>query len=271
MLRGLLDAGMQRLAATSDPRTAWRKFFQPTNRIGIKVNTLGLSTQPAVVDAIVAGLRSADVRAENIIIWDRFDVELLNAGFRLNKSTGGSRCFGTDADAIGSGYQREIESSGQIGSCFSRIVAEQVDTLICVPVLKDHNLAGVSLGMKNFFGAIHNPNKYHASNCDPFVADVVSHRFIAPKWRLTVCDGTRAQYHAGPGRHPGFAWPFCGLIVGSDFVATDAVAAALLESKRAEAGLRSLAEEGRPPRHIATAGARGLGIARMDRIEVIEV
>ena len=91
----------------------------------------------------------------------------------------------------------EIESSGRIGSCFSRIVAEQVDALICVPVLKDHSLAGVSLGMKNYYGAIHNPNKYHDDHCDPFIVDVVSHRFIRSKWRLTVCDATRAQCHAG--------------------------------------------------------------------------
>ena len=178
-------------------------------------------------------------------------MELGQAGYKLNRSVRGVRCFGTDAETIGSGYQREIESSGRIGSCFSRIVAEQVDALICVPVLKDHSLAGVSLGMKNFYGAIHNPNKYHDDNCDPFIVDVVSHRFVRPKWRLTVCDGTRAQCHAGPARHPGFMWPFGGLIVGTDFVAVDAVGADLIEVKRRERGLNPLAVEGRPPRHIA--------------------
>lgn len=270
LLRKLLDAAMERLTEARGP-AAWQRFFGPKNRVGIKVNTLGLSTQPAVVDAIVAGLRWADVPAENIIIWDRFDVELVHAGFKLNKSSRGVQCRGTDAEAIGSGYQREIESSGQIGSCFSRIAAEEVDTLMCVPVLKDHNLAGVSLGMKNFFGAIHNPNKYHDHNCDPYVADVVAHRFIRPKWRLTVCDATRAQYHAGPGFHPGFAWPFGGLIVSDRFVAADAVAADLLETQRKEKGLKSLAEEGRPAKHIATAATRGMGVAELAKIERIEV
>ena len=271
LLRKMLNAAMQRVTGASKPSEAWRDVVSPKSRVGIKVNTLGLSTQPAVVYAIVAGLRSADVPADNILIWDRFDVELVGAGFKLNKSKRGVQCRGTDAEAIGSGYQREIESSGAIGSCFSRIVAEQVDTLICVPALKDHNLAGVSLGMKNFYGAIHNPNKYHDHNCDPYVVDVVSHRFIGPKWRLTVCDGTRAQYDAGPGYHPGFAWSFGGLIVGTDFVATDAVGADLLDIQRKEKGSKSLAEEGRPARHIATAAARGLGVADLARIERIEV
>jgi uncharacterized protein (DUF362 family) len=270
LLRKLLDASMQKLTTATDAAAAWRKLFSSSNRIGIKVNTLGLSTQPAVVHAIVAGLRDASVPAENILIWDRFDVELAQAGFTLNKSTRGVRCRGTDAVEVGSGYQRRIEVSGEIGSCFSRLVAEEVDALICVPVLKDHNLAGVSLGMKNFYGAIHNPNKYHDYNCDPYVVDVVSHKYIRPKWRLTVVDATRAQYHGGPTKHPGYAWPFGGLIVSNDFVAADAIGADLLETKRKAEGLASLTEQKRPAKHIATAGARGLGQADLAMIERIE-
>ena len=271
VLRRLLDASLQRITGAPDASRAWRQLFQPKDRVGIKVNTLGLSTRPAVVHAIIHGLREADVPAESIIVWDRFDVELAQAGFKLNRSSRGVQCYGTDAEAAGSGYQRRVETSGQIGSCFSRIVAEQVNALICVPVLKDHNLAGASLGMKNFYGAIHNPNKYHDHNCDPYIADVVAHRYIAPKWRLTVCDATLAQYHGGPSRHPGYAWPFGGLIVGTDFVAADAVATDLLESRRAEKGLKTLAEEKRPASHIATAAARGLGEADLSKIERIEI
>jgi uncharacterized protein (DUF362 family) len=267
----LLDAAMQRLTDAPGAAAAWRELFKPKERVGLKVNTLGLSTQPVVVDAIVAGLRKAGLPAENIVIWDRFDVELEQAGFRINKSSSGVRCRGTDAERIGGGYQRQVESSGAIGSCYSRIAAEQVDVLISVPVLKDHNLAGASLGLKNFFGAIHNPNKYHDRNCDPYIADVVSHRFIRPKWRLTVCDATRGQYQAGPAYHPGFAWPFGGLIVGTDVVAVDAVAADLLDAQRKAKGLRTLGEERRPAKHIATASKRGLGISDLSWIDRVEV
>ncbi len=271
LLLKLLDAAVQKVTGVDSAQRAWASLFKPRDKIGIKVNTLGLATQPAVVDAIVAGLRRADIPAENIVIWDRFDVELLKAGYKLSKSGGAVQCKGTDADRYGSGYQEQVESSGQIGSCFSRIVAEEITTLICVPVLKDHNLAGVSLGLKNFFGAIHNPNKYHDHNCDPYVVDVVSHRFIRPKWKLTVCDATRAQYNAGPTRNPEYAWPFGGLIVGTDVVAVDAVAADLLDKQRRAKGLKSLEQEKRPPRHIATAASRGLGTADLGRIERIEV
>ncbi len=270
-IRTLLDASMQKLTGASDAASAWRRFFKPSERIGIKVNTLGLATQPAVADAIVSGLRAAGVPAEHIIIWDRFDVELDNAGYKLNKSSGGVKCRGTDAEHYGSGYQDSIETSGEIGSAFSRIVAEEVDALICVPVLKDHNLAGVSLGLKNWFGAIHNPNKYHDRNCDPYIVDVVMHRYIRPRWRLTICDGTRAQYNAGPQRHPAYAWAYGGLLVGADVVAVDAVAADLVETQRKMKGLKTLADEKRPPKHIATAAARGLGEADLRKIERVDV
>jgi len=272
LLRKMLDAAMQKALRKPDAVSAWRALFSPRDRVGIKVNTLGLSTQPGVVGAIVAGLRRADVPAENIIIWDRFDVELKAAGFKLNNSKTGVKCFGTDATQYGSGYEPQIEVSGEIGSCFSRIVSRGVDKLISVPVLKDHNLAGVSLGLKNFFGAIHNPNKYHDDNCDPFVVDVVSHGYIRPKWRLTVCDATRAQYESGPTRHPGYAWNFGGLVVSADVVAADAVAADLLDKQRVAKGLKPLARDRkRPYKHIATAAARGLGVADLAKIERIEV
>lgn len=271
LLRKLLDAAMQKLTPSADAGAAWRGLFKPGDRVGIKVNTLGLTTQPAVVDAIVAGLRSAGMPAENIVIWDRFDVELGRAGFKLNKSGAGVKCRGTDAEHYGSGYLPDIETSGQIGSCFSRILAEDVNALICVPVLKDHNLAGVSLGLKNWFGAIHNPNKYHERNCDPYIVDVAAHRYIRPRWRLTVCDGTRAQYNAGPQQHPAYAWAYGGLLVGTDVVAVDAVAADLLEGQRKAKGLKPLAAEKRSPSHIATAAARGFGEADLGRIERIEV
>lgn len=271
LIRKMLDASLQKLTGEANAKAAWRRLFKPGDRVGIKVNTLGLATQPVVVDAVVAGLRSAEVPAEHILIWDRFDSELTAAGYKLNRSKTGVQCFGTDAQSYGSGYQREVEVNGQIGSCFSRILAEEVDALICVPILKDHPFTGVTLGMKNFFGAIHNPNKYHEHNCDPYVADVVEHRFIRPKWRLTVCDGTRGQYNAGPTRNPGFAWSLGGMVVGTDFVATDAVAADLLEQQRKAKGMKTLAEEKRPPVHIKTAGARGLGVADLALIERVEI
>ncbi|UCG34051.1 MAG: hypothetical protein JSU68_05325, partial [Phycisphaerales bacterium] len=116
LLRRLVDAALQKVTDAADATAAWKQLFRPSDRIGIKVNTLGLSTQTAVVDAIVAGLRAAGIAAEKIIVWDRFDVELAQAGYKLNRSGSGVQCRGTDAERIGSGYQQRVETSGLIGS-----------------------------------------------------------------------------------------------------------------------------------------------------------
>ena len=115
------------------------------------------------------------------------------------------------------------------------------------------------------------PIQMHPDHCDPYIADVVAHRYVRPKWKLTVCDATRAQYHAGPTRHPDYAWNFGGLIVSTDFVAADAVAADLLNKQRVAKKLKSLARDKRPTAHITTAAKRGFGVADLAKIERIEV
>jgi hypothetical protein len=88
--------------------------------------------------------------------------------------------------------------------------------LISFGVVKDHDLSGVSAGIKNWYGVIHNPNKYHGSNCNPYLADVVRHPFIASKLRLTLLDGVEGQCQGGPAppggvfRSAGRRAPTCG-------------------------------------------------------------
>ncbi len=268
LIQKLLNAAIQKATGKDDPAGAWSSLFAPKDRVGIKVNGLGRTTQPVVVDAIVAGLKSANIPPENIIIWDRTDRELTGAGFKINKSGSSVRCFGTDGAG---GYEDSEQTSGQVKTRFSRILAEQVDTVISVPVLKHHGAAGVSLGMKNFYGAFDNPQDYHGNNCDPYISDVVAHRYIAPRWKLTVCDALVGQYHGGPQKKQDFSWNYNGLLVGTDFVAVDAVGADIIDKQRQTAGMKSLAEIGKPAKHIATAAARGLGVADLSKIEIVEV
>ncbi len=273
LLIKMLDSAVMKLTGAGDPQEGWSALFRPKDVVGIKVNTLGRSTHPRVADAIAAGVRKAGVPAESIVIWDRFDVELQAAGYRLNTSRDGIRCYGTDSgpERQGGGYESDVETSGEIGSCYSRIVTRQVTALVSVPVLKHHDLAGLSGSLKNFYGAIHNPNKYHDDHCSPYVGDVVRHRHIGPKLRLAVFDGIEGQYHAGPGKHPGFSWPFAGLLVSRDLVAADRIAAELIDHKRVEKGMKTLEQDHRPIAHVLSAAERGLGVADLSRIERVEL
>ncbi len=266
----LLNQGVKVVTGAGDPEEAWRHLFKPEDVVGIKVNCIAggrLSSHPEVVWAIVDGLKIAGVPEERIIIWDRLNRDLRRGGFEINTSGEGVQCVGNDLV----GYDPNLRESGSVGSLFTNVLTKYCTAVVNVPVLKDHDLAGVSLGLKNFYGAIHNPNKYHDNNCNPYVAELYDHPLIKEKVRLTVCDAILAQYHGGPSYFAAYAWRYNGLLIATDPVALDRVGARLIEAKRRESGLPTLKEAGREPSHIATAGAMGLGLDDSDRIEVAEI
>jgi uncharacterized protein (DUF362 family) len=273
-IKQVLDEAVRRLADKRSARAAWEGLFGRDEKVTIKVGCLPgerLSTRPEVVQAIVDGVLSAGVKPGNIIVWDRSDRELVSAGFEIRDDANAVKCFGTDHLPAYRSYTREIEYAGDVGSFMSRILSDLTDALISVPVLKDHDLSGVSLSMKNFFGAIHNPNKYHLNRCDPYIGQLMTHRFIRDRLRLVVIDGSLAQSQGGPAYSPKFAWPWNGLIVARDPVAADATGAAIIEADRKARSLPSLEAAGRPPLHIETAQKLGVGFADGQRIERVEI
>ena len=272
-VREVLDEAARALTGDAKAADAWARWFKPADRVGVKVNCLGHPTSPAVALAIASAIQAAEVAPGRLIVWDRTSRELKAAGYALSGDAREARCFGTDA--LGSrgsgGYAAAISLSGAIGSLFSRIVTDETTALVSAPVLKDHNLAGLSTALKNFYGAIHNPNKYHDNGCDPFIADVCAHANIRDRLRLVVCDATRPQYHGGPPPRAQWQWAYGGILVGTDPVAVDRVGCEILERKRAAAGMKSLEADGRPARYLKSAEKRGLGVADLGRIDVVSI
>jgi uncharacterized protein (DUF362 family) len=272
VVRRFLDEAAQALTGETRAAAAWATWFRPSDRVTIKVNCLGLPTHHSVGEGVAQAVTATGVAPSNTIIWDRTDRELERAGYSLRKRGNAVRCFGTDSlGGQRGGYDETVSTSGNIGSMYSRIVTDQSDALVSAAVLKDHNLAGLSCALKNFYGAIHNPNKYHDNGCDPFVADVCAHPHVRDRLRLAVCDATRPQYHGGPPSRPRWQWPYGGILFATDAVALDRVALEILERKRASQGLQPLAAEDRPARYLASAAERGLGNADLETIEVVSI
>ena len=268
---GAADAAMAAvlMGATGsiDGAGAVRLLFRPRDVVGIKLNCLGgrrLSPRPVVVTALVDLLVAGGVARDRIILFERSSRELERAGFPIRREGSGPRCYGTDND-----YDRKPQVSGSIGSCFARLVSETCTALISFGVVKDHDLAGVSAGLKNWYGVIHNPNKYHDHQCDPYVADVVRHPLIRDKLRLTVLDGVTAQCHGGPAYRASGVFPLATLAASIDPVAADLWAWKVIDAERRRRGLGTLEEAGRPPRFIATAARYGLGVG--DPADLVEV
>ncbi|RJP79625.1 MAG: DUF362 domain-containing protein [Candidatus Zixiibacteriota bacterium] len=250
---------------SADPVAVFRSLFSPRDRVGIKINGLSgrrLSTHVELARAVADLLVQAGVPAQNILIWDRMNADLRSAGYTLRPWGEAVACAGCDA----LGYGGDLVVHRSIGSLFSRAVTDLCTAQINLPVLKDHGIVGVTLGMKNFFGAIHNPNKYHPDRGDPYVADLYSHPDIGGKVRLTIVDALEIQPEGGPPYQPRWCRDFGGLMASTDPVALDRLGWKLIEEQRFAEGLPTLAEAGREPTYIRTAAALGLGENDMSRI-----
>ena len=268
----LLDRAMQSFYGGDSPLDAWKKVARPGEVVGLKVNCLsgkGAATNPVLVDAICERLQQAGIPPKDIVIWDRLNSDLESAGYRVATRTDRIRTVGNDT----AGYDMDLAVYGSAGSLLSKTLTHTCDAVINLPVLKDHGIVGVTLALKNLFGAIHNPNKYHTNAGDPFVADVNMFDAIRSKVRLTVCDGLTAQYEGGPSYMPQWSWPYNGLLVARDPVALDYTGWQIIERKRAEKGMKPLRELHREPLYIATAADAGhrLGVDDPKRIDVREV
>ncbi|OGD25883.1 MAG: hypothetical protein A2V57_06680 [Candidatus Aminicenantes bacterium RBG_19FT_COMBO_65_30] len=263
--------GFALLTGERDDAGALSSLFRPDDRVGIKVNTIGgkaISTRPEVAMSLAGWLSRSGLQEKNLIIWDRTTRELSDAGYTTSAGRSGIKVFGTDADGVG--YEAGLVSHLGVGSLFSKIQTEFATASISLAILKDHGLAGVTAGMKNYFGAIHNPNKYHDFHCNPFVAEVFDAPPVKTRHRLTVLDALVVQFHKGPSYHARWAAKFGGLIFSLDPVAADSVGWTVIERLRKAAGLPTLKDEGRAPEYLATAERMGLGRADPASIETIE-
>ena len=268
-LAAMLDRTLQSLFDRDTPQEAWRQVARPGEVVGLKVNCLagrGLSTHVALVEAICERLQQVGVK--DIVIWDRLNEDLESAHFKIRERGSGIRCLGNDS----LGYEDELAVSGSVGSLLARTLTRVSDAVINLPVLKDHGITGVTMALKNVFGAIHNPNKYHLDVGDPYIADVNMLPPVRQKFRLHICDAITAQYEGGPSFMPQWTWPQNGLLVSRDPVALDQIGWQIIERKRAEKGLKPLREMKREPTYIATAADRNhrLGTNDVNRIEVVE-
>lgn len=266
----LLDRAMQSFYDAETPLEAWKKVVRPGEVVGLKVNCLagrGASTHPELVDAIAERLREAGIK--DIVVWDRLNRDLERGGFRPGARQRAIRYVGND-DA---GYEDNLAVHGSVGSLLSRTLTRTCDAVISLPVLKDHGITGVTLALKNFFGAIHNPNKYHPDAGNPYIADVNMLAPIRQKLRLTIADALTAQYEGGPSYMPQWSWRFNGLLVARDPVAMDYTGWQIIEQERSRRGMKSLEAARRKPNYIATAAdaRHRLGTNDPERIKKVEV
>jgi hypothetical protein len=217
----MMDRGMTELTEAPHPVEAWRFFFEPDDVVGIKVNPVGRKpipsdgegrvqnavgaiSSPEVLLEVVAGLKSAGVKPQNILVFERYASEFVQAGYDQVmgvRDMDGVRWYASSADyderqvdiegfpkgrsdvtpeiarhvagydpdqfvSMGfCGPEHDPKDDRRLRSHLSVIVTRLVNKIVTIPVLKDHRSAGVTLALKNLsHGMNNNVARSHLSN-----------------------------------------------------------------------------------------------------------
>jgi uncharacterized protein (DUF362 family) len=173
------------------------------------------------------------------------------------------------------------------------VVARKLTKIINVPTLKDHSASGVTGCLKNLgYGSFNNVARSHRSPfsfTNPLIGVMCSVEPLRSKAVLHIMDGMRQVWHGGPlTQVQDFILPSGTLYIGTDPVAIDTVELEVIEKTRREKGAPSVWDRNpesitqnshdfyhnaqknlfyRQPGHIAAAGALGLGISEVSKID----
>lgn len=298
----MMRRGMTELTGADSWTDAWRLFFEPGDVVGIKLNPVGqplVKSDATVVREIIAGLKAAGVPNKDIVVYDRYRDQFFNAGFDKWLPEGVRTSYAADHyEAIQQGmdgYDPDhyldmaltlpgygIDDIRARRSFASRFITSQVNKLINVPVLKDHQSAGVTLALKNLsHGLVNNVSRSHSSStlnaCNAFIPAVVSLPVIRNKAVLHILDGVKGLYNGGPGAKPQFVWEHRTIYFATDPVALDHIGWEVIDAKRVSVGMKKLFESTpdkfstfvhRQPEHVEIAGALGLGVWERANIDL---
>ena len=286
--------GLTGLTAIDD---AWRTFVGPKDIIGLKVNPVAgklLSTSPEIVEVIIRQLQHAGIPKDHIVIWDRREFELADAGFTAERFPG-IRLVGTERkDTAGSFTNADgvLHSEAMIDrdwfywadceekydaetlpymvnegkhSYFTRLVTKDLTKIINIPILKNAG-ASVTLCLKNLaYGAITNTGRLHKQLWAETCAEVPAFPPLRDKVVLNIVDGIKGCYNGGPGANPQFFTDYKTILVGTDPVAVDRVGYDIVIKKRIEEKVQK-EDTPRGRAFLLLAEQMGLGTADREKI-----
>jgi len=298
----MMRRGMTELTNAPAWQDAWRTFFEKGDVVGIKVSPVGgpkLSSDASVLRSIIEGLNEAGVSNSNIIVFNRYRKEAVEAG--IDKWIP----EGVHFDAASPGYSdRQLDMGGYDENQFmemallmpgdsatdahlrrsyvAKVLSQQVNKVINLPVLKHHQSAGVTIALKNMsHGCVNNVSRSHVTPtlnaCGMFIPSVVNLPVFRQKFVLHIVDAVKASYHGGPPGKERFMWEPKTLFFGTDPVALDKTGLKVIDAKRTQVGMATIALS-KPDdeshflnaqvEHIEIAGMLQLGMFDDDKIQV---
>jgi uncharacterized protein (DUF362 family) len=299
----MIDRGMCALTGATQPSDAWRHFFNPSDRVGIKVNCSGapkVMSSPEVVAEIVRNLQAIGVPANQIWIYERFPSQLDTVPYNsfldkpvhvvaIEESRGSIKNYDPNVYAEVNFFGEEDTRSNLV-----RLVSETFTKIINVPNMKDHGAAGVTGCLKNIaygnFSNVARSHAYEKTNTKTFIATLASIEPLRSKTVLNVMDGLKGIWHGGPfaedSRYHFFPKE---MMFGTDQVAMDRLLIDIIEDKRKAEGALSVWDRSmknitrgrtvsptqnrfiREPGHIEYAGNMGMGTYDIKKIRLKKI
>jgi uncharacterized protein (DUF362 family) len=167
-------------------------------------------------------------------------------------------------------------------SYVAKVLTQQVNKVVNLPVLKHHDAAGVTITLKNLsHGFVNNVERSHATQTlnatGTFIPAIVNLPVFRQKVVLHIVDGVKSLWSGGPGANPKFMWEHKTMYFGTDPVALDKIGWKVVDEKRASLNLppvrfQRAGGENRFSNtgidHIELAGILGLGEYDDSKIQV---
>ena len=309
VIQKMFEKGIQSLSG-KDMKQTFPQLFTKDDIIGIKVNPVGaglISTRLELVDSIIKWLTENGIPKNQIIIWDRFDYMLTDAGFTRERFPGvGIEGLQTMDEAAAEGktddnskwldqdgkhvslplfdqdvyYYADVEAPQEEYylnqhvvntkySYFGKLLTQKLTKIINVPVFKNTG-NGISMATKNIgYAAVCNTGRLHKPLFFDVCTEVLAFPCIRDKMVLNVTDGLRAQYDGGPGPNAGFIYDYNTIFFATDAIALDLICHNILVEKR-KAMKVDVNEHPKYTEYLRYAQQLQLGIADPDKIEIIE-
>ncbi|GET21358.1 hypothetical protein JCM18694_16040 [Prolixibacter denitrificans] len=300
----MIADGLLKLTGEKKLHKAWRKFVKPGEKIGLKVNPVAgklLTTSHAVVQAVVKQLEESGISRSDIVIWDRREMQLHETGF-TEENYPGINIRGTEQQDKDGGFfdkdgilygEKNIDKdwyywadvngeydeytlpymvNGGKESYFTKIITQEVDKIINIPILKNAGTT-VTCCMKNLaYGSISNTGRLHKQLWSETIAQVCAFPPLRDKVVLNIVDGLKGCFDGGPAANPQFLTNYKTILLGSDPVAVDRIAYDVVLKKRMEEGVQKK-ESPNGTKFMELASGYGLGEANPWKItlENIEI
>ena len=299
----MVRRGMTALTGEATARDAWRKFFSPSDVVGVKVNCSGapgICSHPQIVAEIVRNLVSIDLKPAQIYIYERFKNQMDTVRYDRYVPEGVNVIAVENTRLQMSNYDPrtyvEVDFFGEedTRSNLVKLVSERFTKIINVPNMKDHGAAGVTGCLKNIaYGDFSNVARSHRNektNTFSFIGTLATVEPLRSITTLQVMDGLRGVWHGGP-FSPTRKFRFYPkqMMFGTDPVAMDRLLIDIIDNRRKAEGANSVWDRThvkpgrgygddpniqrfiREPGHIEYCSKLGLGVYDRSKIQLKEI